>query len=202
VKPLIKLKEAVIVEGKYDKITLENIIDALIIPTNGFGIFKDAEKRKLIQTLAETTGIIIMTDSDSAGRMIRSHLKQICPKGKITNVYIPQLKGKEKRKDKPSKELLLGVEGMTAEIILKALQNSGVTSENGEKKELLTKTDLFLYGLSGGENSGEKRESLSKFLNIPTGFTPNAFLDIVNTLYGKREFLRMVELWQEDRDKN
>ncbi|MBR4072479.1 MAG: DUF4093 domain-containing protein [Clostridia bacterium] len=199
---MIKLKEAVIVEGKYDKITLENIIDALIIPTNGFGIFKDKEKRQLIRTLSLKDGIIVLTDSDSAGRMIRSHLKQICPDGKITNVYIPKLYGKEKRKEKPSKEALLGVEGMTAEIILEALKKSGITATKGEKKEKITKTDLFVLGLSGGDNSSKKREELSDFLEIPTGFTPNAFLDIINTLYEKEEFLRTVELWQQGKDKS
>lgn len=200
---MIKLKQAVIVEGKYDKITLENIIDALIIPTNGFRIFKDAEKRTLIRKLALGDGIIVLTDSDSAGRMIRSHIKQFCPKGKITNVYIPQIIGKEKRKDTSSKEGFLGVEGMTEEIILNALSKSGITADGRkETQEKITKTDLFLLGLSGRDNSALLREKLSGFLDIPKGYAANGFLDIINTLYTKEEFLRKVKLWQDEADKN
>ena len=123
-KLLIKLSQVVIVEGKYDKITLENVIDATILTTNGFRIFKDKEKRDLIRLLAERKGIIVITDSDSAGALLRSHLKQICPENTITNVYIPQLYGKEKRKSKPSKDGFLGLEGMTQELIIDALARS------------------------------------------------------------------------------
>ncbi len=199
---MIKLKSAVIVEGKYDKITLENIIDTLIITTNGFSLFRDSEKRELIRTLAQRDGIIVMTDSDSAGRMIRSHIKQICPKGTVTNVYIPKLCGKEKRKEKAGKENLLGVEGMSKDIIKNALIASGVTlDEQPEKKEKITKTDLFSLGLSGGENSSLMRQRLSAFLGVPTGFSPNGFLDLVNTLYEKNEFFEKVKKWQQEADK-
>lgn len=200
---MIKLKSAVIVEGKYDKIKLEGIIDTLIIKTNGFSIFHNEEKRKLIRTLAERDGIIIMTDSDSAGRMIRSHIKQICPKGTVTNVYIPKIEGKEKRKEKAGKEKLLGVEGMSAEIIKDALIKSGVGLEDIPlKKEEITKTDLFTLGLTGGENSSLLRQRLSAFLDIPTGFSTNAFLDLINTLYEKEAFLEKVKQWQQEADKN
>ena len=131
---MIRLKQAVIVEGKYDKITLENLIDATIITTNGFRIFRDKEKRELIRILAQKNGLIVITDSDSAGAVIRSHLKQICPEGSITNVYIPQLIGKEKRKNKPSKEGLLGLEGMSQDVILSALQRSGITGDTIQEK--------------------------------------------------------------------
>ena len=123
-KRLIRLKQAVIVEGKYDKIALENVIDAVIIPTNGFGIFKDSEKRDIIRNLAKKNGIIVMTDSDSAGAVIRAYIKKIAAGAVITNVYVPSLHGKEKRKSKPSAEGILGVEGMSPEIIEEALKRS------------------------------------------------------------------------------
>ncbi len=200
---MIKLNQAVIVEGKYDKIKLANFIDATIIPTNGFGIFNDKQKRELIKLLAENTGIIVMTDSDSAGNMIRSHLKQICPIGTITNVYVPQLLGKEKRKSKPSKEGLLGVEGLSEDIILKALYRSGIAnSEKTLKKgKAVTKNDLYTLGLSGGENSSILREELAKHLHLPLGMTTNAFLDCVNAVFEYDDFIKAVTLWQQEADK-
>ena len=155
---MIKIKKPIIVEGKYDKITLENTVDALIIPTNGFGIFKDKEKCRLIRLLAEKNGgIIVMTDSDSAGSVIRAYLKNIVGKQPIINVYVPCLKGKEKRKAQVSKEGLLGVEGMNKQTILEALKRSGVTEEITTERKVITKTDLFSLGLSGTEKSGENR---------------------------------------------
>lgn len=200
---MIKIKQAVIVEGKYDKITLSNIIDTLIISTNGFSIFKDREKRELIKTLSLKDGIIVMTDSDSAGRMIRSHIKQICPDGKITNVYIPQIKGKEKRKEKSSKEGFLGVEGMSQEIIEEALKRSGVTSEKTENFcKKITTLDLYSLGLTGKENSSALRNAVCEYLNLPTGFRGNAFLDLINTLYDRDEFIKKVTLCLQEADKN
>jgi len=201
VNRLIKLKEAVIVEGKYDKITLENIIDATIITTNGFRIFKDKEKRDLIKLLAERQGIVVITDSDSAGALIRSHLKQVCPENTITNVYVPQLSGKEKRKDKRSKEGLLGVEGMTQQILIDALARSGITHNTITKKtcKKITKTDLFTLGLSGNKNSSFLRDVLAQFLNLPQGMSANAFLDCLNAIYNYNEFIKAVELWQKNR---
>ncbi len=196
---MIKLKQAVIVEGKYDKITLQNIIDATIIATNGFSIFKDAEKRKLIKLLAERNGIIVLTDSDSAGSLIRSHLKQICPQDTIINVYVPQLAGKEKRKTQPSKEGFLGVEGMTQQVILDALKRSGITGEEVLKRtdKKITKTTFFTLGLSGGENSSYIRDDLAEHLDLPQGMSANAFLDCVNAIYEYDEFLKAVNLWQK-----
>lgn len=200
---LIKLNQAVIVEGKYDKIKLSNIIDATIITTNGFSVFKDSKKRDLIRLFANTTGIIVITDSDSAGNVIRSHLKQICPEGSITNVYVPQLLGKEKRKSKPSKEGFLGVEGLSEQVIIDALNRSGVNefSDYKASNKKITKSDLFILGLSGGANSSNLRESLSDFLNLPKGITTNAFLDCVNTIYEYDEFFKVVKLWQQEADK-
>lgn len=196
---LIKLSQAVIVEGKYDKITLENVIDATILTTNGFSIFKDNEKRAFIRLLAQKCGLIIITDSDSAGALIRSHLKQICPKGSIINVYIPQLLGKEKRKTKPSKEGYLGVEGMTQEIILNALERSGVIGHNIESKsrKSITKTLLFKYGLSGCENSSILRDDFAAKLDLPKGISANAFLDCLNAIFDLKEFTKAVEQWQK-----
>ena len=191
---MIKLQSPVIVEGKYDKITLENVIDALIIPTNGFSLFKDREKCQMIRLLAEKKGVIVITDSDSAGNMLRAYIKNIVGDSKITNVYIPQIKGKEKRKKRLSKEGFLGVEGMSREIIEKALEKSGVlgrvTHENARK---ITKTDLYLKGLSGGENSGDKRQKLLKKLELPLNLSPNAMLDVLNTLMTYEEFCEVAD---------
>ncbi len=200
---MIKLNQAVIVEGKYDKITLENIIDATIITTNGFRVFKDKQKRDLIKLLAQKNGLIVITDSDSAGALIRSHLKQICPEGTITNVYVPQLVGKEKRKPKHSKEGILGVEGMSKEIITSALKRSGITGDEVTKRndKKITKISLFELGLSGGDNSSFLRDELAVRLNLPKGMSCNAFLDCVNAVYDYEEFTSEVKLWQQEEDK-
>lgn len=193
-RPLIKLESPVIVEGKYDKITLENEIDALIIPTNGFSLFKDKEKCRMIRLLAEKKGVIVITDSDSAGNMLRAYIKNIVGDSKITNVYIPQIKGKEKRKKGPSKEGFLGVEGMSREIIEKALEKSGVLGRvTPESARKITKTDLYVMGLSGGENSSDKRQKLLKKLDLPLNLSPNAMLDILNTLMTYEEFCEVAD---------
>ena len=190
---LIKLKMPVIVEGKYDKITLENVIDTLIIPTNGFRIFKDKEKCELIRTFAQTKGIIVLTDSDSAGNIIRAHIKNISAGGKIYNVYIPQLKGKEKRKNAPGKEGFLGVEGIDKEILREAFLKSGVTADDiTEKSKPITKTDMFLFGLSGIHNAESNRKILLKHLNLPENLSPNAMLGVVNTMFTYSEFEKAV----------
>ncbi len=199
---MIKIRQAVIVEGKYDKITLENVIDAVIITTDGFGIFKNKEKCALIRTIAEKHGVIVLTDSDSAGAMIRSHLKQICPAGSITNVYIPQLRGKERRKQKAAKQGLLGVEGMSRDVLLDAFKRSGIVTDETEKVgRRVTKGDLFDLGLSGGNNSAEKRDLLATALKLPTGISANALLDAINAVYSYDEFLRAVDLWRQETDK-
>lgn len=190
---MIKLKMPIIVEGKYDKIALENVVDALIIPTNGFRIFGDKEKCELIKTFAKRDGIIVLTDSDSAGNLIRSHIKNIAHGGKIINVYVPQLKGKEKRKSTPSKEGFLGVEGISKEELRRALQKSGIDDTCCiEKKDVITKTDMFVYGLSGGENASGNRKKVLKELDLPTNLSPNAMLDVINALMTKTEFEEMV----------
>lgn len=191
---MISLKYPVIVEGKYDKITLENVIDTLIIATNGFRIFKDKEKCAMIRKLAKTSGLVIMTDSDSAGALIRSYIKKIAGECEIINVYVPTLKGKEKRKASPSKEGLLGVEGMSGEVILRSLEKSGVFAEKTtEKRRKITKNDMFLLGLSGSENSSEKRKALLKKLELPESLSSSAMLDVINNLFTYDEFLKEAQ---------
>ena len=201
---MLKISQAVIVEGKYDKIALENIIDATIITTNGFSIFKDKETCNYIRRLCETRGIVVVTDSDSAGMMIRAHIKNICGDNpNITNVYIPQLKGKEKRKDTPSKEGYLGVEGMTADILRECFKKSGITEqESCVTKRKVTKQDLYFLGFSGGENSREYRTSICKYLELPENLSANAFLDAINALYGYENFLEAVNKWEQETVKN
>ncbi|MGN0498613.1 MAG: toprim domain-containing protein [Acutalibacteraceae bacterium] len=192
---MIKIKEAVIVEGKYDKIKLSGLIDAPIIETNGFRIFKDREKAALLKTLAHSRGIIILTDSDSAGFVIRSHIKGIVGGGRILNAYVPEILGKEKRKSQPSKENLLGVEGLADEYILNALKSCGATfidNPSGEVRQQITKTDLYNAGLSGRENSAQLRQKLLERLNLPKYITAKALPEILNCLITAEEFEQIV----------
>lgn len=187
---MIKLKQAVIVEGKYDKIKLKSIIDAPIITTDGFGIFKNREKMALIKSLAQKRGIIIMTDSDSAGFMIRKKICGSVNSGRILNVYIPDIFGKERRKAHSSKEGKLGVEGVPKDVILTALKRAGVTSTESVKSGgQITKADLFELGLSGRPNSAQKRLALLKSLNLPENMTANSLLEVLNIFFTKEEFL-------------
>ncbi len=182
---MIRIKEAVIVEGKYDKIKLESVVDTMIITTNGFSIFNDKQNQKFIRNVAEKRGIVILTDSDSAGFMIRNKILGLVDKSLIKNAYIPQLIGKEKRKRAASKEGYLGVEGIDVDIIAKAFKKAGVkildddknTNPNGRK---ITKTDLFELGLSGGEKSSYLRKELLKRLDFPDKMSSNAIIDALN----------------------
>lgn len=192
---MIKLNEAVIVEGRYDKILLRGFIDAPIIETGGFRVFKDKEKQKLIRKLSETRGIIIMTDSDSAGFVIRNFLRGIVPAGKIKHCYIPQIRGKEKRKAEVSKEGYLGVEGLDEKTIIEALERSGVNicSKSAETEfEEISKADFYELGLSGKENSAKVREKLLKKLGMPTYLSANAFLAVLNCFYSKKDLLDIL----------
>lgn len=198
---MIRLNEAVIVEGKYDKIRLSSFIDATIIPTNGFSVFKDKEKKKIIQLLALNKGLVVITDSDSAGMVIRSYLKKICPAESIKNVYVPQIKGKEKRKTVPSKEGFLGLEGLSENVIIEALKKCGITGETVEKNKKITKQDLFSVGLSGSTNSSILREEFALFSGLPKGMSSSAFLDAVNAIYDYNKFLTAVEKWRSEEDK-
>lgn len=183
---MLKIREAIIVEGKYDKIKLKALVDAPIIETNGFRIFNDKEKRNLIRQIAMTRGILIMTDSDSAGFLIRNFLKGSVPNEKIKNCYIPEISGKEKRKLAPSKEGFLGVEGVTNEIILNSIRRSNATilNENNETpNEEITKIFVYELGLSGQENSKELRTKLLQKLSLPTYLTTNAMVTALNCLF-------------------
>lgn len=191
---LIKIEQAVIVEGKYDKIKLSSIIDAVIIVTNGFGIFKDKEKLALIRYYADKTGIIIMTDSDTAGFKIRSYLKSCISGDKITNVYIPDIFGKEKRKTKASAEGKLGVEGIDKEIILQALKKAGVRAGEKDKNRIpISHTDLYELGLSGRNNSSQLRKQLLKRLNLPQLLTASAMLEVLNTMMDFSELDEIIQ---------
>lgn len=191
---MIHLEQAVIVEGKYDKIKLSSIIDAVIITTNGFSVIKNKEKLEIIRFYAANKGIIILTDSDSAGFKIRNFIKGAVKNGKITNVYIPDIFGKEKRKSAPSKEGKLGVEGIDKDILIKAFEKAGITSsESAVRTEPVTKLDLYEAGLSGGENSSDKRSILLKELGLPQLLTTGGMLDIINSMMTRDEFLALCQ---------
>lgn len=192
---MIKVKEAVIVEGKYDKIKLSSIIDGLIIETGGFRIFKDREQMQLIRKLADTRGILVLTDSDSAGFLIRNYLTGSIPAEKIKHAYIPDIFGKEKRKEKPSGEGKLGVEGVPVQAILEALKRAGVTCESAGEPvgRKITKTDLYLAGLSGGDNSTEKRRLLLQELNLPEHLAVNSLVGILNSMMSYENFQNLLD---------
>ena len=191
---MLKIKEAIIVEGRYDKIKLGGLVDAPIICTNGFRVFSDKEKQSLIRQIADTRGIIVLTDSDSAGFVIRNFLRGVVDKSKIKHCYIPQLSGKEKRKPQPGKEGLLGVEGVSDEVILEALKKCGATldGEPQAQRNEITKTDLFSLGLTGRDNSAALRKNLLKKLNMPLYMTTNAMLAALNCLYSLEELKGLV----------
>lgn len=194
---MLKIREAIVVEGKYDKIKLSSLVDAPIIETNGFRVFSDKEKQTLIRKIANTRGILILTDSDGAGFVIRNFIKGSVDNSKIKNCYIPQIKGKEKRKAKGGKEGLLGVEGVDDEVIINAIRNSGaeiIGEENNnipEKK--ITKSDLFLLGLTGAQNSEMRRKKFLTQLSLPTYLSTNAFLTAMNCLYSYEELKEMTD---------
>ena len=192
---MIKIKQAVVVEGKYDKIKLSSIIDAPIIVTNGFSIFNDKKKLEYIRKVASKRGILIMTDSDNAGFMIRNRIKQAVDKdAQVINVYIPDVLGKEKRKKTKSAEGKLGVEGIDADIIRKSLERFCVaeTQTLGESRAI-TKVDFYEWGISGGENSFEKRRMLLKHLDLPEDMSANALLDAINIFLSYDEFINTCE---------
>lgn len=187
---MIKINEIIVVEGKYDQNKLKQIVDAVVLTTNGFGIFKDNEKLKLIRKLTEEKGIIILTDSDGAGLVIRNFLKGALPKTNIKFAYIPQIKGKEKRKSVVSKEGFLGVEGLCKVTILDALD--GVFTVKNVDVKPITKQDFFKLGLTGGEKSSALRAMLTSKLNIPSYITTNALIEYVNSNLTYDEFLKIV----------
>ena len=188
---MVKIREAIVVEGRYDKNTLSQIVEAPILETSGFGIFKDKQQMALLRKIAQTRGLIVFTDSDGAGFVIRNYLKSALPTENVFHAYIPDVPGKEKRKAQPGKEGKLGVEGMDPETLRAALRNAGaVWTEQGEKRDPITKTDLFLAGLSGGKDSSAKRKALQKELLLPEHLGANAFLQALNLMLSREEFLK------------
>lgn len=193
---MIQIKEAIVVEGRYDKNTLSQIVDAPIFETNGFGIFKDKQQMALLRQVAEKRGLIVFTDADGAGFVIRNHIKSAIPGQYLKHAYTPDVFGKERRKTTPGKEGKLGVEGMKPEIILDALRKAGATigSEgSAPAKQSITKTDLCELGLSGGADASAKRLALLKKLNLPSHMSANALLQTLNLLCERDEVYAMVE---------
>lgn len=191
---MIKVDQIVIVEGKYDKIKLSSIIDGIIIETEGFGIFKDKEKQKLIRKLAEKKGVVILTDSDSAGFVIRNFITSIVPNEYITNVYIPDIFGKEKRKESCSKEGKLGVEGVPAAIIAEAFAKAGIGAEPSEEKRIkeITLNDFYDDKLTGSPDSKERRKKLLRQLDLPERMSTKAMLEIFNLFLTYDEYKKLV----------
>ena len=192
---MVKIKEANVVEGRYDKNTLSQIVDAPILETAGFGIFKDKQQLKLLRKVAELRGLIVFTDVDGAGFVIRNHLKSAIPNKFLKHAYIPDIPGKEKRKAAPGKEGKLGVEGMTPAVILQALRNAGATIEGETEKRTagtITKADLMELGLAGLPGSEEKRKLLMKKLDFPEHMSPNALLQALNLLFDLEGLTELV----------
>lgn len=188
---MIKLRQAVVVEGRYDKNTLSQLVDAPIFETNGFGIMHDRQLLDFLRRVAEKRGLIILTDSDGAGFVIRNYLRGALPKDRVLHAYIPDIAGKERRKAHPGREGKLGVEGMTPEILLRALENAGAQVEQStERAEKITKTDMFLVGLSGTADSAVRRKTLMQSLGLPEHLGSNAFLDALNLMMTRGEFLK------------
>lgn len=201
---MLKIREAIVVEGRYDRNTLSQIVDAPVFETNGFGIFKDREQLALLRTVAERRGLIVLTDSDGAGFVIRNHIKSAIPAQYLKHAYIPDISGKEKRKAAPGKEGKLGVEGMRPEVILQALRQCGATIENETEHRQsscgITKQLLAELGLSGGACSSLKRKQLQKKLNLPEHMSANALLQALNLLLSEKELRETVEAMETTND--
>ena len=193
---MIKIQEAIVVEGRYDKNTLSQLADTVILETDGFGVFKNAEKLALLRRIAEKRGLIILTDSDGAGFVIRNYLKGALPRDRVKHAYIPDLYGKERRKRRPGKEGKLGVEGMSPAVLETALRRAGATiagEETVRSAPVLTKAELYAWGLSGGENSREKRRRLLSALGLPEHLSPNAMLPVLSALYSREDLLNTLQ---------
>lgn len=190
-----KIKEVIVVEGRYDKNTLSQVVDAVIVETSGFGIFNDKEKQRMLSKMASARGLIVLTDSDGAGFVIRNFIKGCIDPALVKNAYIPEIEGKERRKQHASKEGQLGVEGMRPQVLLDALKRAGASFENIEQTqpaERITKADMYKMGLSGGQGSRAKREELLKKLDLPKKLSSDALLDVLNALMSRDEFFEML----------
>lgn len=200
---MLRIKEAIIVEGRYDKNTLSQVVDALILETGGFQVFRQPEKVALFRRLAAERGLILLTDSDGAGFLIRNHLKGMLPPEQIKQAYIPDLPGRERRKRRPGKEGKLGVEGMRPEVLEAALRRAGATildesTPEAEPRTPVTKADLYGWGLTGRPDSAARRKDLLRQLELPEYLTSNAFLEMINILYTKENFEHfIVEMWKK-----
>ncbi len=193
---MIKIREAIVVEGRYDKNALSQIVDAPIFQTDGFHILKDKQQLKLLRSVSEKRGLIVFTDSDGAGFVIRNYLKGAIPADQLKHAYTPEIPGKERRKAAPGKEGLLGVEGMTPEVILNCLRKAGATFEGEDPTTVtpdITKQDLVELGLSGGKDSSQKRLALLNYLDLPGHMSANAMLQALNLLYTRDELYRLID---------
>lgn len=193
---MYKIKEAVIVEGNYDKAKLSGFLDGIIVTTHGFAVYKNEEFVRAMSELAEKTGIVILTDSDSAGMRIRNYIKQKIKAGVVKHAYIPDIKGKERRKRTASKEGFLGVEGMSEEVIINALYAAGCEIDEKTtvgKNSDITKSDMYALGISGGANSAQLRQKLAESINIPARISANMLLDVLNRLYTYDELVEIIQ---------
>ncbi len=188
----LTLRFPILVEGKYDKQKILSVANADVLTTEGFGIFKNDEKKALLRQLSQKTPLLILTDSDGAGKLIRAHLHGIVPPDRLLEIYIPQIPGKEKRKTSPSKEGLLGVEGMTPDVLRNLLQPFADEGTAGRADNPLSKTDLFTDGLTGAPDSAAKRDAVAARLGLPRGMTPNAFLAALRILLTYEEYCAAV----------
>ena len=200
-----RVREVIVVEGRYDKNTLSQVVDAVILETGGFGIFKNREKAALLRRLAEERGLILLTDSDGAGFLIRGHLKGLVPPERVKQAYIPDIPGKERRKSAPGREGKLGVEGMSPQVLLAALERAGATFEEGEaaasppERQPLTKADMLDLGLTGPD-SARRRALLQRRLDLPARLTPGGLLEVLNCLYTREEIRRLLAEIDEQGD--
>lgn len=194
---MLKIKEAIVVEGRYDKNALSQVVDTLILETNGFQIFKDREKVVLLRRVAEQRGLILLTDSDGAGFVIRNHLKGVLPLSLVKQAYIPDIRGKERRKRAPGKEGKLGVEGMPPQLLLEALERAGATFLDGDgprsPRGELTPAQLYVLGLTGRPDSAQRRQALLKRLDLPEHMSAKALLTVLNALYTSDEVIQLVQ---------
>lgn len=199
-----RIQEAIVVEGRYDRNALSQVVDALILETSGFGIFKDEEQLALLRRLADTQGLILLTDPDGAGFVIRNYLKGALPKDKIKQAYVPDIHGKERRKRTPGKEGKLGVEGMSPELLLHALQRSGATFLGEDVPPAnpggLTTADLYTLGLTGTPDAAARRSKLLQYLELPARMSTKALLAVLNTLYSAEEAWQIIEGLFQDGD--
>ncbi len=191
------VKEVIVVEGRYDKNTLRQVVDAVVIETSGFGIFSDVQKQKLLRRMAAARGLIVLTDPDGAGFVIRNFIKSCVPPEQLKQAYVPDIRGKEKRKARPSREGKLGVEGMRAEILLQALRRAGACFEDAQSAsdaQKISKADLYRVGLSGREGSARRRAELLRQLDLPEHMSADALLEVLNATMSRDEFFSRADL--------